>query len=65
MQTEYIVEVSSFKDLHSYYRMRKVSLVLRVLKWTYLEMTLSNLMLHLYMKTSVKVWKKEFPVGQG
>ena len=52
MQTEYIVEVSGFKDLHYYYRMRKVGLVLRVLKWRYLEITLSNLMLHLYMKTS-------------
>ena len=55
MQAEYILEVSSFKDLHYYYRMRTVGLVLRVLKWRYLEMTLSNLMLNLYMKISLKV----------
>ena len=41
MQSEYILGVAGFKDLHSYGRMRTIGLALRVLKWRYLEMTLN------------------------
>ena len=60
MQPVYILGIASLKDLHSYCRMRTIGFVLRLLKWRYLQMTLNwekkpNLMLHLYMKTSLKV----------
>ena len=39
-QSVCILGVASFKDLHPYCRMRTIGLVLRVLKWRYLQMTL-------------------------
>ena len=41
MQSEFIVGVASSKDLHSYGRMTIIGLLLRVLKWRYLQMTLN------------------------